>query len=352
MKKITVKTSKTYEISIGKNILDEAGSIIRQAAGGKKAAVITDDNVSRLYENRLSRSLADNGYQTASYVFQHGESSKNTDTFISILNFLSEKQLSRNDVVVALGGGVPGDLAGFAAACYLRGVRLAQIPTTLLSAVDSSVGGKTAVNLSAGKNLAGAFYQPDAVICDVELLSTLPREVFIDGCAEIIKYGLIADRALFESLKEPLHTHLEDVIIRCVEIKRDIVARDEYERGPRKLLNFGHTAGHAIEKLSGYKVSHGRAVAAGMAIAARIAVKRNICGIDCLKDILNALRQYDLPENSVYDASAIAKACLSDKKRDEETITMILPVETGKCILKDFSIHDLETIIQSGLTPL
>ncbi|MCL2243170.1 MAG: 3-dehydroquinate synthase [Treponema sp.] len=357
MKKITVKASKIYDITIGAGILDQAGLIMSQTAGiscnavrtGKTAAVITDDNVSRLYEKRLVDSLSANGYRAVSYVFPNGESSKNTGTFISILNFLAEKQLSRADIVVALGGGVTGDLAGFAAACYLRGIHFVQIPTTLLSIVDSSVGGKTAVNLASGKNLAGAFYQPDAVICDVTLLSTLSDDVFRDGCAEIIKTGVIADRVLFESLKEPVKNHLEEVIIRCIEIKRDVVAEDEFETGVRKFLNFGHTAGHAIELLSGYLISHGHAVAAGMAIAARMAVVLGICDTNCLKDILQMLQLYGLPENSVYSAGDIARVCLSDKKREGDSITMILPVETGKCVLRNIPVNDLEKVIQSGL---
>ena len=357
MKKITVNASKTYDITIGSGILDQAGSIIRQVtgtSGGESggagiAAVITDDIVSLLYERRLIDSLKDSGYRAESYVFPHGESSKNTDTFISILDFLAGKKLSRSDIVIALGGGVTGDLAGFAASCYLRGIRFIQIPTTLLSAVDSSVGGKTAVNLSAGKNLAGAFYQPDAVICDIDLLSTLTEEVFRDGCAEIIKYGIIADSALFESLKIPVNTHPEEVITRCVEIKRDITSRDEFEKGERKLLNFGHTAGHAIELLSEYRVSHGHAVAAGMAIAARMAVRLGLCEINCLTDILEMLRLYGLPENTIYSAREISKACLSDKKREGGGITMIFPVKTGKCILKNIPVSELETFIQSGL---
>jgi len=349
MKKITVKASKTYDITIGTDLLDQAGSIMRRIVGGQAAAVITDDNVSALYEKRLMDTLANNGYNTASYIFPHGESSKNAETFISILNFLAEKKLSRQDVVVALGGGVTGDLAGFAAACYLRGIRFVQIPTTLLAMVDSSVGGKTAVNLAAGKNQAGTFYQPDTVICDISLLSTLPAEVFRDGCAEVIKYGIIADRALFYSLKTPVATHLEEVITRCVEIKRDIVAEDEFEYGVRKLLNFGHTAAHAIELLSEYRIPHGHAVAAGMAIAARAAVGLGICAVDCLQDILQMLRQYELPDNTTYDAAAIAKACLSDKKRDGDGITMIFPVETGKCILRKVKGSELEKVMQSGL---
>ena len=349
MKKITVSASKTYDITIGTDILDRAGSIIRQTAGGQTAAIITDDIVSALYEKRLTDTLAKNGYRIARYVFPNGESSKNAETFLAVLNFLAEEKLSRSDVAVALGGGVVGDLAGFAAACYMRGIRFVQIPTTLLSAVDSSVGGKTAVNLAAGKNLAGTFYQPDAVICDVSLLSTLTEEVFRDGCAEVIKYGVIADRALFESLKSPICGNLEEVITRCVEIKRDIVVYDEYETSIRKILNFGHTLGHAIELLSDYRTSHGRAVAAGMAIAARAAVRMNICKADCLDELLTMLWLYNLPENSNYDAGSLTNACLSDKKRAGDSLTMIFPAENGKCILKEIPISELETVIRSGL---
>ena len=349
MKTITVNASKTYDIIVGTGFFDEAGSIINKTIGGQTAAIITDDNVSPLYGQRLANSLANNGYRVVQYVFPHGELSKNEKTFFSILNFLAEEKLSRTDIVVALGGGVAGDLAGFAASCYMRGTRFVQIPTTLLAAVDSSVGGKTAINLVAGKNLAGSFYQPDAVLCDVSLLSTLPQETFKDGCAEVIKYGVIADRVLFESLNKTVHTQLENIIARCVEIKRDIVAVDEFENGERKLLNFGHTIGHAIELLSDFNVSHGRAVAAGMAIETSVAVRLGLCNEDCLKDVLQMLRLYELPENTDFQAAELARACLSDKKRDGGSLTMIFPQEIGKCVLKKIPTDELETVIRLGL---
>jgi len=352
MKKIHIAASKIYDVVIGTDILDEAGVVIQKTAGGQIAAIVTDDNVAALYGKRLADTLAQNGYRTVQYVFPHGEPSKNAKTFLSILDFLAKEKLSRSDVVIALGGGVAGDLAGFAAACYMRGCRFVQIPTTLLAAVDSSVGGKTAINLAVGKNLAGAFYQPNAVICDVSLLSTLKSEIFRDGCAEVIKYGVIADRALFESLEKPIHTQLEDVIARCVEIKRDIVAEDEFERGVRKLLNFGHTAGHAIELLSGYRVSHGHAVSAGMAIVTRAAVRMGICEESCLRELLQMLRRYELPENTEYHAKELAGACLSDKKRGGDFLTMVFPVEIGKCVLKDIPVSELETVMRMGLEEL
>ena len=349
MKTITVTASKTYNVLVGKDLLDNAGAVIRKIAGGQAAAIVTDDIVAPLYGKRLSRTLEQNGYRTAHYVFPHGESSKNAEIFLQILNFLAEEKFSRTDIVAALGGGVTGDLAGFAAACYMRGIRFVQIPTTLLAAVDSSAGGKTAINLRAGKNLAGAFYQPDLVLCDVTTLSTLPPEVFRDGTAEVIKHGMIADRALFESLETPIHTHLEEIIACNVKIKRDIIVKDEFEASPRKLLNFGHTVGHAIEVLSEYRISHGKAVAAGMAAETRAAFRLGLCSEKCLRDLLDMLERYGLPVNTSYKAEELARICLSDKKRGGEFITMIFPLETGKCILKEIPVSELEDIIQTAL---
>jgi 3-dehydroquinate synthase len=349
MKTITVNASRIYDIIIGAGILDEAGILIRKTVGGQTAAVITDDTVAALYGKRLADNLEKNGYRVVQYVFPHGEASKNADTFLSVLNFFAEEKLSRTDIVIALGGGVTGDIAGFAASCYMRGVPFIQIPTTLLAMVDSSVGGKTAINLSAGKNLAGTFYQPELVLCDISLLSTLATDVFRDGCAEVIKYGVIADYALFRALETPIAEQLEDVIARCVEIKRDIVAEDEFENGNRKLLNFGHTVGHAIELLSGYQISHGHAIAAGMAAETHAAVRMGICEAHCLRDILDMLRRYGLPDNTPFEADKIARACLSDKKRDGGSITMIFPVETGKCVLKEIPVSELEAVIRLRL---
>ena len=351
-KRIEVNASKSYEIMIGANILSEAGAIIRNTAGGQFAAVIADDNISVLYGKKLTDTLAKSGYHVALYAFPQGEMSKNAETFLSVLNFLAENKFSRTDVVIALGGGVTGDLAGFAAACYMRGINFVQIPTTLLAMVDSSVGGKTAINLNAGKNLAGAFYQPNLVLCDVSLLSTLTEEIFRDGCAEVIKYGVLADHKLFESLETPICEQLESVIARCIEIKRDIVAEDEFETGSRKLLNFGHTVGHAVELLSGYSISHGHAVAAGMAVVSRATVRMGMCEAHCSRDIIKMLRKYRLPENTQYKAEELARACLSDKKRAGKNITMIFPAEIGKCILKEIPVSEIESVIKLGLEEL
>jgi len=348
MKTITVSASKKYDILIGDGLLDDAGPAIRCAAGGNAAGIVSDDNVYALYGERLNITLAENGYRVADYVFPHGEQNKNTETFVSIINFLADERIGRSDIVVALGGGVAGDLAGFAAACYMRGVRFVQIPTTLLAAVDSSVGGKTAVNAAAGKNLAGAFYQPELVLCDTSLLSTLTAEIFADGCAEVIKYGVIFDRELFDSLETPINDRLEDIISKCVAIKRDIVAEDEFENGRRKLLNFGHTVGHALESLSGYTIPHGRAVASGMAVVTRAAAAMGICDTGCVTELTRMLRLYGLPDDAPYAAGNIARACLSDKKRDGSFLTMVFPAAIGECVLKDIPVDELEAVIRSG----
>jgi 3-dehydroquinate synthase len=347
METISVNASKTYDIKIGSGILDNAGSILHKL--GTTAAVITDDIVAPLYAERLEHSLSHSRVRIVRHIIPHGEVSKNAEQLIALLNFLAKEKLTRTDTVIALGGGVVGDLAGFAAAVYMRGIGFVQIPTTLLAAVDSSVGGKTAINLEAGKNLMGAFYQPDMVLCDISLLSTLTPEVFRDGCAEVIKYGIIADSELFDSFETPINTQLEKVIARCVEIKRDIVAEDEFEKGARKFLNFGHTIGHAIELLSGYKTTHGSAVAAGMAIITRAAARMGICDGLCRQSVLQILKRYNLPANTVYDATTLAHACLADKKRDGGKLTMIFPEKIGKCVMEDIKVEGLENVIRLGL---
>jgi 3-dehydroquinate synthase len=354
MRKVTVNASKTYDIFVGAGLAFRTGEIIRGVSGGQAACVVTDDIVDGLYAERLEKALKQADYRVVKYVIPNGEASKNGGRLLALLDFLAVSKLSRTDLVIALGGGVVGDLAGFAAAVYMRGVRFVQMPTTLLSAVDSSVGGKTAINLTAGKNLAGAFYQPDVVICDVSLLDTLPDEVYKDGCAEVIKHGMIADEAMFNMLQKPINEQYEDIIARNVKIKSDIVADDEFERGSRKLLNFGHTAGHAAELLSGYKVTHGSAVALGMAIETRAAHGMGLCGKDCVDGLLEMLNLYGLPSELSgiglgYGAQALADACLSDKKRDGGKITLVFPTKIGNCVLKEVSVDELVNIMKMGL---
>ena len=352
MKKVTVNASRVYDIIIDKGILDKSGELALEVLGKKpcSAAILTDSNVAPLYLNRLEASLASTGFSVISYVIPAGEESKSAESYLAFLSFLAKNKITRSDCIFALGGGVVGDLAGFCAATYLRGVKFIQIPTTLLAMVDSSVGGKTAIDIPEGKNLVGAFYQPSLVICDYETLGTLPDSVFTDGCAEVIKYGIINDRPLFDKLKEtPIHEQLEDVIENCVRDKRDVVNADEKDVGVRQLLNLGHTAAHSIEALSNYKISHGSAVAIGMAIISRAANKMGLCPDADLREILDVLTSYGLPIQTEFDAHALAKLALSDKKRSGDKISLILPFGVGNSQIYTVSVDELEGIFEMGL---
>ena len=350
MRTVRVKASTQYDVLIGKGLLDETGERLRAVASPKKTALITDDIVDGLYSDRVERSLELSGFQVIKYVFKNGEASKNPDVLFDILEFLAENQVTRSDMVVALGGGVTGDMAGFAAAVYLRGIDFIQIPTTFLAAIDSSVGGKTGVDLKAGKNLAGAFLQPRLVICDYETMDSLPEEFFADGVAEGIKYGVLASETLFDKFSaKKTKEELEEIIYECVSIKRDVVFEDEHDTGKRQLLNLGHTFGHAIEKLSSFGITHGHGVAAGMAIAARVAEKLGLCGGDTVKDIEDCLETNGLPTGTEFSAEDIARCTMSDKKRRGDMITLILPERIGKCRLYPINKDDTAELIKGCL---
>jgi len=347
---ITVNASKTYDVKIGENLLDAAGTELRALTKAKKAAVVTDSNVAPLYLQRLEASLREAGFETCAFVFPAGEASKNAETYLKLLRFLAEHHLTRSDLVVALGGGVTGDMAGFAAATYLRGIGFAQIPTSLLAMVDSSVGGKTAIDLPEGKNLVGAFYQPMLVLCDISLLESLPQENFLDGCGEIVKYGVLGDENLLSTLqKDGLSFDREGVISRCVEMKRDIVNADEFESGQRQLLNLGHTLGHAVEAKSNFTLSHGCAVSVGLAVVTRAAVKAGICPQKDGTQILSALTALGLPTKTEQDIDALFSVMLSDKKRSGDSITCVIPEKIGSCIRKKMSISQLKEFMEAGM---
>ena len=344
MNKIRIQASKEYDVCIGAGLLRQLGSLVAGVCKARKTAIISDSHVWPLYGQTAKSSLEQAGFDVANYVFPAGESSKNGLTYLSILNFLAENRLTRTDCIIALGGGVVGDLAGFAAATYLRGIDYIQVPTTLLAAVDSSVGGKTAIDLPAGKNLAGCFYQPSLVICDIDTLTTLPAPVFRDGCAEVIKYGVLFDPALFVHLEHAgTAFDRKSVITRCVELKNAVVSEDEFDTGRRMLLNLGHTIGHGIEAGSNFSVSHGQAVAIGMAIVARG------CGCADAGRIIGCLQRFGLPIKTDLSAQVLADAALSDKKRSADTIQLILPEAIGKCRIAPTPIDQLLSFIEAGL---
>jgi len=351
MKTITVNASKKYDVLVGSGLLNNVGSYVKSVTRAQKIAVISDSNVWPLYGDAVVNSLSHEGFSAVvSYIFPAGEESKNGQTYLSILEFLAQNHLTRSDCLIALGGGVVGDMTGFVAATYLRGVDYIQLPTTVLAAVDSSVGGKTAIDLKAGKNLAGAFYQPRLVLCDTETLNTLPEDIFRDGCAEVIKYGVLYDAQLLAHLREfGLSFHREAVISRCVELKRDVVAEDEFDLGARQKLNLGHTIGHGLEANSNFRLSHGKAVAIGMAVVSRTAACRGICSEETCSKVVETLRMFGLPFKTDDSPADIYENALSDKKRSGGMLNLIVPEYIGSCIILTIPVEELLAFIEEGL---
>ena len=349
MQIIPVNTNPPYAAAVGPGLLRDCGQRLREAVPPCRMAVVTDSAVGPLYLEGVAESLKAAGYAVSAYEFPAGEKSKKFGTLSDILEFLARERVTRADCLAALGGGVVGDMAGFAAACYLRGIRYVQMPTTLLAAVDSSVGGKTAIDLDAGKNLAGAFLQPAAVLCDTDCLKTLPPAVFADGAAEAVKTGVLCDESLFALFEDgALKARTEEVIARCVGYKAGVVERDERERGERKLLNLGHTVGHAIEVCSGYSVPHGHAVAAGLAIIARAAERLNWTEGPVARRVCGCLEKLSLPVSTEFSAGALAEAALADKKRAGDSITIVVPKKIGACELLKIPVSELLFVIETG----
>lgn len=346
--KITVKASGTYDILINEGGLSSIGKAVAERFKPCTIAILSDDKVFPLYGKTVTASLQAAGFNTVSHVIKNGEQSKTLDNVTAFIDCMVQAQVTRTDMVLALGGGVVGDMAGFAAAIYLRGIPYIQVPTTLLAAVDSSVGGKTAVDISAGKNLVGAFHQPALVYLDTENLKTLDPSVLRDGFAEVIKYGIILDSKLFNTVAKPGSFDVKEVIARCIEIKRDVVEADEFDHGMRGLLNFGHTFGHAIEKLSGFSITHGSAVARGMVIAAKVA---KVYGFNDYTDIITkVVKDYGFETGCPYSAQELFSVILSDKKRSGSDITLVLPKEIGKCVLEKIpAAQVLELMKKAGL---
>ena len=349
MRTIPVKTNPPYTVTIGPGLLRDCGARLRERIPPCHMAVVTDSIVGPLYLETVTESLSAAGYAVSTFEFPAGEESKNVSTLSDILEFLARQRLTRSDCLIALGGGVVGDMAGFAAAVYLRGIRYVQMPTTMLSAVDSSVGGKTAIDLKAWKNLAGAFLQPAAVLCGTDCLETLPPEVFADGTAEAVKTGVLCDESLFALFEDgTLKADPAEVIARCVEYKAGVVERDEKEQGERKLLNLGHTVGHAIEKCSGYAIPHGHAVAAGLAVMARAAERLRWTNGPIAERVGRCLEAQGLPVSTEFSPEALAEAALADKKRAGASITIVVPKEIGTCELLKIPVSELLFVIGTG----
>lgn len=349
MKQLHVNLSggRDYDIFIENGLLRQAGGKIKEIYKGGRIAVITDSNVKPLYAETVVASLREAGFGVKLIDFPAGEPSKNLETVVSLYDGLLSPEpfpMTRGDLIVALGGGVTGDMVGFAAATLLRGIPFVQIPTTLLAQVDSSVGGKVAVDLKQGKNLAGVFYQPKRVLIDPETLGTLSDRVFFDGLSEVIKYGMIRDEELFDLLescqsREELLPHMEEIIRVCCHIKKEIVERDEMDTGERMVLNFGHTLGHAYEKLGNYSTyMHGEAVACGMAAICEIGEKRGITPEGTAGRLKKMLSAYGLPVKAEkVPSEALIETLAYDKKGSGGSITLVLCQRIGKAILQKTS---------------
>lgn len=348
MIKLQIKASSTYPVYVGQDLLTRTGALLEEVSlpPDCRLVLVSDSNVMPLYGGTVTASLRARGFQVINYIIPAGESSKNWNLLGEFLEFLADSEITRSDCLIALGGGVTGDFTGFAASIYLRGLPFIQVPTTLLAAVDSSVGGKTAVDLEAGKNLAGTFWQPKAVICDTNTFSSLPEAIWLDGAAESLKYGILKDRALFEEIKNGgLKENSCNLISRCISMKGEIVALDEFDKGTRELLNLGHTFGHALETLSSYAVSHGHAVAAGIHMAACYAEKLGLCDSTCREEITSALTGLGFSLEFPYTGKDMYQIMRKDKKRKGDSIHLILPCRVGECCIYPLPLKSLETLM-------
>lgn len=340
MKELKVRLGKeSYPICIGQGILAEVGKRLADRKIATRYAIITDEKVAGLYGDALKRSLSQAQIETELFSIAQGEVSKNLETVAALASKMASHGFDRSSGIIAFGGGVPGDIAGFLASSYMRGIPFVQVPTTLLAQVDSSVGGKTGVDIPEGKNLVGAFYQPKAVFIDPQVLVTLDNQELLGGLAEVIKYGVIWDRQFFSFLLQNRPKILslevgkiEELIHRCCEIKAEVVSLDEREGGLRRILNYGHTIGHAVEGASCYTIIHGLAVAIGMVAAARLAHLAGLLSKQVQDEIHQLIREYGLPTEvpEELDREQIKRYLLTDKKNIDGKTHFILPTRIGK----------------------
>lgn len=349
MNTIRIAAAKPYDVLIGTDLLKDIGAHIVALKNAAAAMVVSDDVVFNLYGEGVVNSLMNQNFKVHQFVFKHGEKSKNMQTYEALCEHLCQSKMTKNDVIIALGGGVVGDLAGFAAATYLRGIRYVQVPTTLLAAVDSSVGGKTAIDLNGGKNQVGCFYQPALVLCDLATQKTLPDEQLKCGLAEVIKYAVIGDEDLFTLLEtKPAFEYTEQIVTTCVKLKNRFVKKDEFDQNERMLLNFGHTFGHAAEACSNFKMLHGMGVAAGMATMAKSAQNYGICDAAVPQKITALLQRYGLPTEIHFPLEKMVNAALNDKKNVGQNIHLIVPEKIGHCRIETVPAKELSARMQAG----
>ena len=333
-------------IHIDSGLLGKCGEIIKGYHEPCRVALVTDYTVGALYVTTVADSLKSAGFEVFIFAFEGGEQSKNLETYGKILEFFADNEITRSDLAVALGGGVVGDLTGFAAATYMRGINYVQMPTTLLSMVDSSIGGKTSIDLDAGKNLCGAFHQPLCIISSVDTLETLDKKYYNDGVAEIIKYAMLGNDRIIQSLENGIDC---EIIKEAVKTKLSFVEGDEFDRGRRRMLNFGHTTGHAVEHASRYAIPHGHAVAIGMCAMARAGEKLGITKEGTSSELERLVSGFGLPTTTIISPDDLLNSALSDKKRSGDSIDLVFPISFGKCEIKTFPVEKLGEIISLGV---
>lgn len=346
MKKFTICASSTYDVITGHDIVKDAGAYIREVLEPCRLCIITDSTVNSMYSQVLLTSLIESGFQTSKIVFPPGEHSKNLSTYTNILEALADEGITRSDAIIALGGGSVGDIAGFAAATYMRGIRYIQIPTTYEAAVDAAYGGETGLNLMSGKNLVGAFWQPSLVLCDYGYFDTLPEERLKDGAAEAMKFAVIAESSLADHILAKDYPY---VVERCISIKKSLIETDERCYGLRQILGFGHTIGQAVEKLSAYGLPHGHAVAIGMVAESKAAFRTGLTGVDISGELADIFARLGFDTQCCYPVDEIYNLAVMDKKIFGDKISVVVPERFGKCSLHRISISALKEYIREGL---
>lgn len=350
MNTVFIQTAQPYAVHIGAGLLAHSGELIAAVTASRRCALVTDSTVAPLYAKKVVHALKYAGFDVHLYTLPAGEEHKTLASLAQLLSFFAQAMLTRTDFAVALGGGVVGDMTGFACAVYQRGIDFIQMPTTLLAACDASVGGKTAVDLPEGKNLAGAFHQPRLVICDTDTFSTLPDAVFSEGMAEVIKHALIADKDLLHMLQtQDIRSSIDELVRRNIEIKASFVCGDEREHGQRKLLNFGHTLGHAVERCSSYSVPHGEAVAIGMTLICRAAEKLGHSPAGTLDTVRSLLRRFALPCACPFTAEELYHAATADKKRTGDSIDIVILDEPGRAKTLRLTLNELREFTEATL---
>ena len=350
---ITINTDRKYDILLEEGLINKIGVQLLKNHNNCKVCVIADKNSEKFWGTNLRNSLEGLGFEIHSLVFPPGERTKSFKNLEHITNYLAKHRFTRYDLLIGLGGGVIGDLTGFAASVYMRGMDFYNVPTTLLSAVDSSVGGKTAINLTTGKNMVGTFWQPRGVFFDKNTLSTLPKDHMRNGLGEVIKAGVIMDDGIISLLENhwpnKLPSITEELISRSINVKKEIVQLDEREKGPRQTLNLGHTVGHAVENLSRYKIPHGQGVSIGLMTMAKISERMGWAEENMSYRLEHLYQRYGINVRCPFHAKVIAKEILADKKRRGNTITLAVPLKIGRCTLRNVPMTEIEDLLLKGM---